>query len=211
MSGEVRKTLLEKLLDKPVTYSDVKRYGLSEEEIRYLFDEDYITRKEYVHMYRRRRPNVQKKCAFNQWMRERRRLARSINKEEINVTLYMYRKMGMNVDRVFEGYKNHIPVHRYFCSPRAYIMEFLADIRDELYEMSMTMKEAAHILGVTRRHLLRMVKQGKVETFDVDNRISTYSLIDILQEQIREKCEVLAVVSPRHLRRLVEKIRDDLA
>jgi len=209
MSGEVRKTLLEKLLDKPVTYSDVKRYGLSEEEIRYLFDEDYISRKEYVYMYRMRRPNVRKDSAYKKWIRERRRLARSINKEEINVTLYMYRKMGMNVDRVFEGYKNHLPVHRYFGSPRAYIMEFLADVRDDLYEMSMTTKEAANILGVTRRHLLRMVKQRKVETFDVDNRISTYSLIDILQEQIREKCEVLAVVSPRHLRMLLEKIGEE--
>jgi len=210
MSSEVRKTLLEKLLDKPVTYSDVKRHGLSEEGIRYLFEEDYVTRKEFVYMYRRRRPNAVKNAAFMQWIRERRRLARSVNKEEIDVTLYMYSKMGMNVDRVFEGYKNHLPVHRYFGSPRAYVMEFLADVRDDLYEMSMSTKDAANILGVTRRHLLRMVKQGKVETFEDDNRVSTHSLIDILQEQIREKCEVLAAVSPRHLRRLMEKIVDDL-
>ena len=122
----------------------------------------------------------------------------------------MYSKMGMNVERVFEGYRNHLPVHRYFNSPRAYVMEFLADVRDDFYEMSMTTKEAARVLGITRRHLLRMVKQGKVETFEDDNRVSTHSLIDILQEQIREKCEVLAAVSSRQLRRLMEKIVDDL-
>lgn len=209
MSGEMRKKLLAKLLDKPVTYSDVKRHSLSEEEIKCLFEEDYVTRKEFVYMYRRKRPRAHKKCAFNQWMRERRRLARSVNTEEISVTLYMYRKMGMNVDRVVEGYKHHLPAHKYFRSPREYVIEFLSGVRDDLYEMSMATNEAARILGITSRHLLRMVKQEKIETFDDDKRVSTYSLIDILQEQIEEKSKVLAAVSPRHLRRLLEKIGKD--
>lgn len=68
------------------------------------------------------------------------------------------------------------------------------------------MAEAASALSVTQRHLLRLVKNGKIVRHSHSKRISKYSVTNILKDQIHEKCNMLAELSPKHLDGLINEL-----
>lgn len=195
-----RKDLINKLLKKPVTYSDIRKHKLSDNEISQLHRMDYITRREFVLLYRQLNSSDKNSAAaYIQWKRERERIFKSTSAELIKTNFVMYHRRGFDISRLNEGYKHHLPTREYFDSTHEYVSFFLNKVREEYYTNTISTTDAARVLGVSKRHLLRLVKQGKIKMCSESRRIRKNSMIDILKEQIVEKCNSLAEISPKHL------------
>jgi len=207
---QVRGDLLNELLKKKVTHSDIKRHNLTEAEMNVLYLADYIDHREFVYMYRRNHPDAHKKSGFKQWQRKRERLIRSFIGADCKISVDVCKYNGIDTAFVHDGYKSCLPVCKYYASYHGYSMDLL-HARDDLYELTISLTKAAKTLGISYSQLMRLIQHKKLKLFNkAATRVPVYSIIDILQNQIEEKSKALASISAIHLEKLLHRIEDNL-
>jgi len=200
-----RKDLIRELLSKPVTYADIRLHKLTDEEIRHLYNMDYMTRKEFVFMYRQLHSNDKTSAApFIQWRRERNRIEQSRGAQVVKANFKMHQARGFDMTRLNEGYKHHVPTREYFESTHVYVTDFLLNVRQEYYARTMSTKDAAVKLGITRQHLTRLAREGKLELCTESKRVKTDCIVKVLKEQMYEKLNTLEEISFKDLQDLFD-------
>jgi len=194
---QVRGDLLNELLKKKVTHSDIKQHNLTEAELNVLYLVDSMDRREFVYMYRRNHPKAHEKSGFNHWQRKREKFIRFFTGVDLKMSVDTCKRNGIDIELVHEGYKDCLPVCNYYASYHGYSMELL-HIRDELFKQSMNLDEVAKLLCISLRQLRRLISKGKIKTIE-NNRILTYTLTNYLWNKIFYDCTLLVKIAPEKL------------
>lgn len=200
---EIRKDLLRNLLENRVTYEDVQSHKLSDEEIEILYQVDYISKDEFIYMYRRKHPGSHRSAAYKEWERKRIKLAKTFNEIGFDRAEKACDRLGMDMDMVYKGYKYNLPVYWYFSSYRKYVLEFLADVRSGI-QNQISIEEAASLLDITPRYIRLLAKQGKIE-LTRDGKVVDLSLSSYLWDRIGKECALLARIAPWKLENLLQQ------
>jgi len=193
---QIRGDLLNELLKKKVTHSDIKQYNLTEAELNVLYLVDSMDRREFVYMYRRNHPDAHKKSGFKQWQRKRKRLIRSFIGVDCTVSVDVCKHNGIDTAFVHNGYKSCLPVCKYYVSYLGYSMDLL-HARDELYKTTMSVDEAAKFLGMTVRRLYKVANQQEIEI--LTGRVFVNDLANYLWSRISHECTLLVEIAPERL------------
>jgi len=203
--GEIRRELINELLKKRVTYSDIKKHNLSEDELYTLYMTDFIDSKEFVYMYRQENPRAHLKSAYKQWSRELKKNAKFFVEGELDpFTQIVDYNAQYGVNREFLIARLHdrvIPTFLYYSSQGMYVRELL-HYRDIMYEYSMSVVEAANLLDITPRHLWRLAKKRKIRI--KNGTISVLEISNYLWSKISRECEILMRILPMKLENFVE-------
>ncbi|MFQ5585737.1 MAG: hypothetical protein ACE5GF_02805 [Thermodesulfobacteriota bacterium] len=127
-----RKDLINELLKKSVTYSDIRKHKLDDNDIKNLHFMNCITQREFVCMYRQMYASSRQE-AYTEWRRQRKRHLKYNTAEITSMYYHLCRSRGFDINRVKDGYENHLLTGQYFTSTHDYVELFLAEFRDELY------------------------------------------------------------------------------
>ncbi|HBG47541.1 MAG TPA: hypothetical protein DDW94_11220 [Deltaproteobacteria bacterium] len=163
--AQFRKDLLDKLLCKKVTYQDVKRHRLSQREMEYLHLYDILDRREYVRLVMQ--GGYSKQAAYNKWRRVVKEIIKDFDPKPHANLIALIKKNGEDPS-VLEMWltarcKGGIPVMD-ILTFRDYIVDFLGRVRDDLYEKNTCFtREAAKKLGMSRRQIQRLAKDGGLQ------------------------------------------------
>jgi len=203
--GEIRGELLKELLEKRVTYSDIKKHKLNEEELKYLYLVDSIDCQEYVYAYRHNHPYSHPKSAYNQWNREREKvihfLLRPEGAVEYNEMSQLCMQYGVDLKIVDFAFRKAIPVSHHYVSHKIYVMDLL-QCRETMYNRFMTVEEAANFLGISANHFRKISRQVDLEI--LKGRVRIYDLANYLWSKISNECNLLMKISPERLKNFVD-------
>lgn len=211
-NAQFRKELLDKLLCKKVTYQDVLRYGLSQQEIDYLHLNDILSRREYVRLIRK--AGYSKKTAYKKWRKSFEEVSKDSDPKTYIAMMQSIRSCGeLGVAERMEGYlkvklEGGIPAIETL-SVKDYVVDFLGLVRDELYERkTFRTDEAARKLGMSSRHIRRLAKEGKLQKENrgliSENQVSNYKI----QQAFHQEQEALRKISSC-IDDVIEKLLED--
>jgi len=163
--AQFRKDLLDKLLCKKVTYQDVKRHGLSQQEMDYLHLYDILDRREYVRLVMQ--GGFVKQTAYNKWRRVVKEIIKDFDPKPHANLIALIKKNGEDPS-VLEMWlgarcKGGIPAKE-ILTLRDYMVDFLGRVRDDLYEgNAFRTDEAAKKLEMSIRQVKRLAKEGRLK------------------------------------------------
>lgn len=161
----IRKELLDKLLGSKVAFKDVRRHGLSNAEMEYLYMADIVSKREYLEVIKKR--GRSRRTAYRMWWKEARRSLKNFDHKPFAATITALKKAGANAEA--EKWKawlearcaGGIPARDIFFSTHDYVIDLLGLVRDELYNKeTFGTKEVAEMLGVSPRHVRRLAQEG---------------------------------------------------
>lgn len=161
----IRKELLDKLLGSKVTFKDVRRHGLSNAEMEYLYMADIVIKREYLEVIKKR--GRSRRTAYRMWWKEARKSLKNFDHKPFAATITALKKAGANAEA--EKWKawlearcaGGIPAREIFFSTHDYVIDLLGLVRDELYNKeTFGTKEVAEMLGVSPRHVRRLAQEG---------------------------------------------------
>jgi len=196
----IRGELLNELLEKRVTSSDIKRHNLNEDELKILYMSDFIDVQEFVHIYRQNNPCAHLKSAHKQWSRELEKKAKFFVEGDLNgfskVVFYSIR-YGIDKKMLHTRLRGkEIPTYRYYSSLETYVRELLS-ARDSMYEFMMSVEEVAKFLNIKPRQFRNLAKQYEITISN--GMVSTLDLSDYLWSKISRECELLMRILPKRL------------
>ena len=161
----IRTELLDKLLGSKVAFKDVRRHGLSNAEMEYLYMADIVIMREYLEVIKKR--GRSRRTAYRMWWKEARKSLKNFDYKPFVATITALKKAGANAEA--EKWKawlearcaGGIPAHEIFFSTHDYVIDLLGLVRDELYNKeTFSTKEVAEMLGVSPRHVRRLAQKG---------------------------------------------------
>jgi hypothetical protein len=164
----IRKELLDKLLSSKVAFKDVRRHGLSNAEMEYLYMADIVSKREYLEVIIKR--GRSRRTAYRMWWKEARRSLKNFDHKPFSATITVLKKAGANAEA--EKWKawlearcaGGIPAREIFFSTHDYVIDLLGLVRDELYNKeTFGTKEVAEMLGVSPRHVRRLAQKGALK------------------------------------------------
>lgn len=184
--AQFRKDLLDRLLCKKVTYQDVKRHGLSQQEMDYLHLYDIIDRREYVRLVMQ--GGFVKQTAYNKWRRVVKEIIKDFDPKPHANLIALLKKNGDDPS-VLEMWlaarcKGGIPA-KDILTVRDYMVDFLGRVRDGLYEKdALRICEVSRKLKVDTRQIRRLAKRWRFKkdgrSLSSDVQLSAY----LIQEAI---------------------------
>jgi len=204
-NAQFRKELLDKLLCKKVTYQDVLRHGLSQQEIDYLHLNDILSRREYVRLIRK--AGYSKKTAYKKWRKSFEEVSKDSDPKAYMAMMQSIRSCGeLGVAERMEGYlkvklEGGIPAIETL-SVKDYVVDFLGLVRDELYERkTLRADEAARKLGMSLRHIQRLANEGRLQKENrgliAENQVADYrkqKATHLRQQAMRKINSCIAVI-----------------
>ncbi len=161
----IRKELLDKLLGSKVAFKDVRRHGLSNAEMEYLYMADIVIKREYLEVIKKR--GRSRRTAYRMWWKEARRSLKNFDHKSFAATITALKKDGANAEA--ERWKawldtkcaESIPAREIFSSIKDYVVDLLGMVREELYnKKTFRTKEVAKTIGVSPRHVRRLAQKG---------------------------------------------------
>jgi hypothetical protein len=161
----IRKELLDKLLDRKVTFEEIKKHGLSNTEIEYLYMGDIVIKREYLEVIKIR--GRSRRTAYRMWWKAARKSLKNFDYKPFAVTISALKQDGPNAEA--ERLKawldmrcaGGIPAHEMFSTVRDYVVELLGLVRDELYNKdTFGTNKVAEMLEVSPRHVRRLAQEG---------------------------------------------------
>jgi len=164
----IRKELLDKLLGSKVAFKDVRRHGLSNAEMEYLYMADIVSKREYLEVIKKR--GRSRRTAYRMWWKEARKSLNNFDHKPFAATITVLKKAGANAEA--ERWKawlearcaGGIPAREIFFSTHDYVIDLLGLVRDELYNKeTFSTKEVAEMLGVSPRHVRRLAQKGALK------------------------------------------------
>jgi len=201
----IRGELLNKLLEKRVTTSDIKRHNLNEDELKILYMSDFIDVQEFVHIYRQNNPCAHFNSAYVQWSRELEKKAKFFVEGDLDgfskIVFYSI-KYGIDKKMLHARLRGkEIPTCRYYLALETYIRELLS-ARDSMYEYMMSVEEVAKFLNIKPRQFRNLAKQYEITISN--SMVNTLDLSDFLWSKISHECELLMRILPERLENFVK-------
>lgn len=223
-NAQFRKELLDKLLCKKVTFQDVKMHGLSQQEMDYLHLNDILSRREYIRLVRK--GGYSKQATYNKWRRVVKESVKEFDPKPYSNIIIALKRSGDDTSVLEMWLKSRcnggIPAKE-ILTVKDYVVDFLGGVRDDLYADTLSTCEAAKKLGMSRRHIQRLAKEGNQQKKNrgliSENRVADYqkkkkrhleqqairknsSCIDAAKKLIKNKVEFTG-----ELRESYEKLR----
>lgn len=202
-NAQFRKELLDKLLCKKVTFQDVKRHGLSQQEMDYLHLNDILSRREYIRLVRK--GGYSKQATYNKWRRVVKESIKEFDPKPYSNIIIALKRSGDDTSVLEMWLKSRcnggIPAKE-ILTVKDYVVDFLGGVRDDLYEKkTLRTCEVARKLEVSVSYINRLTREGTLKKEDhgliSDNQVTDYlrqealkgsnSYLNLLEKLIKNK------------------------
>lgn len=187
----IRKDLLDKLLGSKVAFKDVRRHGLSNAEIEYLYMADIVSKREYLEVIKKR--GFSRRTAYRKWWKAS---LRNFDYKPVEVIRSKMIWIGSDAEakrvKTWLDAKRaeSIPAREIFRSIKDYVVDLLGIVRAELYNKeTFSTKEVAEMLEVSPRHVRRLAQEGTMRKVG-RGLFSREQVVELLIQQAQNKINV---------------------